>query len=33
VLDLNGDLQGSAIDMAVPFTIPEPTLVAGSDAE
>lgn len=33
VLDLNGELQGSAIDMAVPFTIAEPTLVAGSDTE
>jgi len=33
VLDLNGDLQGSAIDMAIPFTISEPTLVAGSGTE
>jgi hypothetical protein len=33
VLDLNGDLQGSAIDLAIPFTIAEPTLVAGSDTE
>jgi hypothetical protein len=33
VLDLNGDLQGSAIDMAIPFTIEEPTLVAGSETE
>jgi hypothetical protein len=33
VLDLNGDLQGQAIDMAIPFTIAEPTLVAGSGTE
>ena len=33
VLDLNGDLQGTSIDMAIPFSISEPTLVAGSGAE
>jgi hypothetical protein len=33
VLDLNGDLEGEAIDVAIPFTIAEPTLVAGSGGE
>lgn len=33
ILDLNGDLQGTVIDMAVPFSISDPTLVAGSGTE
>jgi hypothetical protein len=33
VLDLNGELPGHPIDLAVPFTIPEPRLVAGSETE
>ena len=33
VLDLNGALEDRAIDMAIPFTIAEPTLVAGSGGE
>jgi hypothetical protein len=33
ILDLNGNLEDEAIDLAIPFTIAEPTLVAGSGAE
>jgi hypothetical protein len=33
VLDLNGELPGQTIDLAVPFTVPDPTLVAGSDSD
>jgi hypothetical protein len=33
VLDLNGELAGERIDRAVPFSVPDPALVAGGDVE